>query len=276
MIGRFFAADYQVHTDLSHDGRCTLLEQCAQAVSIGLEQICFTEHKDFDPDDPVVNHFDYQRYRDAILRARDAFGDRLEILMGIEVDYQTWFEDELRAYVEDHRFDFVLGSVHYVDRAMLMTPEYLRGRTPVQAYEAYYREVLASVRSGAIDAVGHLEYATRRGVAACGPFDPTPHRAIVEELLGEMVARGVALEVNSAGLRQGAGQTYPCAQHVRLYADMGGERLTIGSDSHHPDELAYAYEEVAALAMDAGLTQYTAWRDRRPELRPLRMGRPAG
>lgn len=264
MIGPFFTADYQVHTDLSHDGRCTLRDQCARAERLGLDEICFTEHKDFDPADPVVNHFDYHRYADAIEAARHEFGDRLRIVMGVEIDYQRWFEDEVRAYLDRHAFDFVLGSVHYVDRVMLMTPEYLRGRSAQQAYEAYYREVLASVKSGLIDAVGHLEYATRRGVAAFGPFDPTPFRGIVEELFGEMIERGIALEVNSAGLRQGAGQTYPCSQHVRLYATMGGRLVTIGSDSHHPDELAHAYHQIASLVHEAGLDTYTTWRRRRP------------
>jgi histidinol-phosphatase (PHP family) len=184
--------------------------------------------------------------------------------MGIEVDYQKWFEDRIAAYLASHPFDFVLGSVHYVDRVMLMTPEYVRDRTVRQAYSLYFSAVRDSVESGLIDIVGHLEYANRRGVLTYGPYDPTPYREQVAELFDRMIARGVALEINTAGLRQGVGHTYPCEEHVALYAQRGGKRLSFGSDSHHPDDLAAAYPVAVRLALRNGLTRVCTWSNRIP------------
>lgn len=264
MIDRFYAIDYQVHSTCSHDGKATIREQCVRAVAIGLDEIGFSEHKDFDPNDPAVDYFDYDRYAAEIAQARAEFAGRLTIRMGVEVDYQKWFEEKIAAYLAAHPFDFVIGSVHYVDSVMLMTPDYLRGRSVQEAYCLYFQAVRDSVESGLVDILGHLEYANRRGVPAFGPYDPTPYREQVAELFDRMIARGVALEVNTAGLRQGVGHPYPCAEHVALYAARGGTLLSIGSDSHHPDDLADSYAVAARLALANGLTHVCTWENRTP------------
>src|SRR5258708_31654311 len=115
MINGLFAIDYQVHSLRSHDGQASIREQCLRAVEIGREEIGFSEQKDFDPQDPAVDFFDYALYLAEIERAREEFGISLTIRMGVEVDYQKWFEDEIRDFLATHTFDFVIGSVHYAD-----------------------------------------------------------------------------------------------------------------------------------------------------------------
>jgi histidinol-phosphatase (PHP family) len=270
MIRDYFAIDYQVHSYCSHDGQATIREQCARAVELGLEEIGFSEHKDFDPKDPAVGYFDYDRYADEIAEAREEFSGALAVRMGVEVDYQKWFESEIADFLGSHAFDFVIGSVHYVDSVMLMTPEYVEGRTKEEAYRGYYQAVFESVASGLIDIVGHLEYANRRGVPLFGAFDPTSYRFQVEELVDAMIARNVALEINTAGLRQGTGNTYPCEAHVALYAERGGKLLTIGSDAHRPEDLADQYTLAAEMALRHGLREITVWSGRSPTSRALR------
>ena len=270
MIAGRLAIDYQVHSYRSHDGQASIEEQCLRAVELGLDEIGFSEHKDFNPEDPVVGHFDYDRYAEEIAAARERFHGALTIRMGVEIDYQDWFEDEISGFLEQHPFDFVIGSVHYIDRLTVMSPEYLQGRSIETAYSDYFLGVMASVKSGLIDIVGHLEYAKRRGVPALGPFDASPYREHVSEIYAEMISRGVALEINSAGLRQGTGGPYPCREHVELYRAVGGRLLTFGSDAHHPDDLASDYPEVLAMAEAAGFDVMTVWENRRPKQRLLR------
>jgi len=269
MTRPYFTIDYQVHSTCSHDGKATIREQCLRAVKLGVDEIGFTEHKDFDPNDPVVDYFDYARYSREIEAARDEFAGRLTIRMGVEIDYQRWFEHRIAAYLADHPFDYVLGSVHYVDRDPLMTPQFIENRTREQAYERYFSGVRESVESGLIDTVGHLEYANRRGVHVFGQYDWKPYRDQVAELFDRMIDRGVALEINTAGLRQGVGHTYPCEAHVQLYAERGGRRLTIGSDSHLPADMAASYDVAAGLALKYGLSEVSTWHDRVVTMVPL-------
>ncbi len=240
-----------------------------RATEIGLDEIGFTEHKDFDPEDPVVNHFDYARYSDEIDRARQEFSERLIIRKGIEIDYQKWFEEDIAEYLQSHKFDYVLGSVHYAGRQMLMTPEYLKGRDRISAYNLYFEAVRDSVASGLFDILGHLEYANRRGVPALGPYFTKPFREILTEIFQVMIEKGIALEINTAGLRQGVGLTYPCKDTVALYAECGGKLISIGSDAHRPEDLGHSYATAGECAMKCGLRDLVTWDQRERIIRPL-------
>ncbi|HEV2472113.1 MAG TPA: histidinol-phosphatase [Chthonomonadales bacterium] len=263
MIQGIPAIDYQVHSFRSHDGRASIEQQCARAIELGLDEIGFSEHKDFDPADPAVDYFDYAAYLEEIDHARRTCGSRLKIRAGVEIDYQVRFEEEIRQYLATHRFDFVLGSVHYVEGVMLMTPEYNRIRTARQAYKDYFVAVRQSVESGLFDIVGHLEYANRRGVAAWGPYSPAPYRQELESLFGLMLERGVTLELNTAGLHQGIGMTYPCRETMALFTECGGRAISVGSDAHHPDQLAFSYANQIAAARALGIDRLRTWSGRR-------------
>ena len=165
MIDGFYAVDYQVHSFRSHDGRASIADQCARAVALGLDEIGFSEHKDFDPADPVVDYFDYKAYLHEIEAARRTWEGRLTIRAGVEIDYQIWFEDRIADYLRSHHFDFVLGSVHYVDRQMLMTPEYNSDRSRETAYRDYFHAVqeLGAQRSVRRGGASGVRQPARRG-----------------------------------------------------------------------------------------------------------------
>ncbi len=262
MIEGFYAIDYQVHSFRSHDGKASIEDQCARAVDIGLDELGFSEHKDFDPDDPEVDYFDYDAYMVEIEAARAKWGDRLKIRAGVEIDYQKWFEDKIGSYIESHAFDFVIGSVHYVDRKMLMTPEYNADRTAHQAYHDYFKAVQDSISSGLFDILGHLEYANRRGIAAWRAYNPENYRPELESLFQTLISSKTPLEINTAGLHQGLGITYPTSETVSMYAALGGHYLSLASDAHHPDQLAHRYAQAAQTALSLGLTHLCTWENR--------------
>ncbi len=264
-----FTADYQTHTFRSHDGLASIDDFCVRAIDLGLDEIGFSEHKDFDPEDPVVEHFVYEQYADEIARARERYAGRLVIRMGVEVDYQRWFEDDIAAYLDDYPFDYVIGSVHYVDRVRVMTPEYCAGRYARAAYAAYFRAVRDSIETGQIDILGHLEYPNVRGIAAYGPYDPAAYREEIDGVLDALLRNGVALEVNTAAARKAVGRTFPCAEVVSWYAQAGGRLLTFGSDAHHPDDLASDLPDAIEMARSAGLSEVAVYDQRTPTPRPL-------
>ena len=229
----------------------------------GWTRSVFPEHKDFDPDDPLSSYFDYDLYIREIEAARAEFGDRVKIRAGVEIDYQKAFEPEIAKFLAAHPFDFVLTSVHFVGGAMIMTPGYNAGRTRRQAYTDYFAVVLDSVQSGAMDILGHLEYANRRGLAAWGPYDPQEFEPELNRIFDAIIARNIPLEINTAGLHQGCGVTYPTAETVAMYARRGGKLLSIGADSHQPAQLAHDYKIAADIALANGLTAVCVWQNRK-------------
>ena len=268
MIDGYYAIDYQVHSFRSHDGLASIQDQCRRAVEIGLDEIGFSEHKDFDPADPMADYFDYDAYMTEIEAARREFAGALKVRAGVEVDYQRWFEDKIANYLDSHPFDFVIGSVHYVDRKMIMTEEYNAGRSAERAYRDYFNATADSVSSGLIDILGHLEYANRRGISAHGAYSPQPYREELENLFRLMVERGVPLEINTAGLHH-VGLTYPVADTVEIYVEQGGRLLSIGSDGHEPAKLGYQYTTAAEIALAKGLTHLCTWESRQRSEVPI-------
>jgi histidinol-phosphatase (PHP family) len=253
MIDGYYIVDCQVHSIRSHDGKASIDDICRSAVAHGVDEIGFTEHKDFDPDDPVVEYFDYEVYMHDIALARMNWGSQLKIKAGVEIDYQVWFEDKISTYLERHPFDFVLGSVHYVNRIKIMTPEYNRSRNARMAYHDYFLAVRDSVVSGLFDVVGHLEYANRLGINAWGQYHSSQHIRELSTLFDHMVEEGIVLEINTAGLFHGTGDTYPCLETVQLYASRGGQSVIIGSDAHVPEQVGYRALDAIDIAKRAGI-----------------------
>jgi histidinol-phosphatase (PHP family) len=270
MIGGYYAVDYQVHSLHSHDGSASVKEMCNRAIEIGLDEIGFSEHKDFDPNDPVVDFFNYDAYMQAITEARDECGDQLKIRAGVEIDYQVWFEDKIAAYLDSHEFDFVLGSVHYVNGVKVITEEYNRVRNIKSAYYDYFSAVRDSVVSGLFDVLAHLEYANRLGTAAWGDYETSAHKDELGIIFDTLVQNQLTLEINTAGIFHGIGATYPCSDSILLYGTRGGDRISIGSDAHHPDQLGGNYSKAVRACRDIGADKIVTWNRRQSTFQPLR------
>ncbi len=247
-----------------------MAEQCTMAASMGLDEIGFAEHKDFDPNDPVVNHFDPIAYTADIDMARTSFEGRLKIRHGIELDFQQWFVDDLHRWLIQHAFDYVISSVHHIDGRMLMTPEYLEVYpTEQEAYTAYHTAVLNSIQSGALDIVGHLGYAQKRGTGLFGEFRVGSYKDQLAEIFSLMVDNHIALEVNTAGLYQPAAVTYPDWTVLELYYDLGGRLVTLGSDAHHPSRIAARMQEVSLMLYQIGFREIQTYEQRQPIAKPI-------
>jgi histidinol-phosphatase (PHP family) len=245
--------DLHVHTRLSHDGRGAVEEYCRLAIERGIYEIGFTEHVDFDPSDPGYGYFDYDACAHAVEQARRAYGGELTILFGVEVDYQEWFEDEIREFLGRNSFDYVVGSVHAVAQQPLMSPGYLACRAGIRAYTDYLEAVRRSAASGLFDVIGHLEYAARRSPDYVAYVYSTEYRSAAREALRGIVASGAVLEINASGHAHDIGRTYPSAWCLAQYRHLGGKRVTVGSDAHQPARVGLGVHRAVRLAHEVGL-----------------------
>ena len=134
----------------------------------------------------------------------------------------------------------------------------------------YYAEVIAAARSGLFDTIGHLDVVKRY----LHPYVTAPQLAerpdLLDPVLGAIVDAGVALEVNSSGLRHPAGETYPSATTVGRFRELGGERVVAGSDGHRADWFAYRLIDAYRIIEDAGFADLAFRRGGPPEAVPLR------
>lgn len=247
--------DLHFHTHLSWDGYGSLTAYCEAALRKGLAVLGVTDHHDVDVDDPEYSPLDYEASVQEVAEARRLYGDRLTVLHGVEVDYQHEFEDAIRHWLEERRaqggFDYVIGSVHRVGGRSVSRTAVLAEADRAEWFALYCERIRRSALSGMFHIIGHLEYGTKR--APVGTEDATWRAELAREAIAAVVSSGCVLEVNTAGLRHGAGQTYPGAAMLRLYREAGGRLVTLGSDAHSPDQCGTGLAPALRVIEEAGL-----------------------
>lgn len=260
--------DAHVHSRFSADGRDAVLDLCQAALERGLAGLTITDHFDTDPLDHGYGRYDPDAICRDVEQARRVFGERLSVLVGAEVCYQPPFARQIADFLQACPLDFALGGVHYVRREYVEAAYFTR-RAVEEAYEAYFQAVGQAVQSGLFDSLAHLDLAKRYAPPASGPFDPRRYWEQIERILRLMIEQGIALEINTKALRQGCTAPFPDEAILRRYAELGGTRITIGSDCHKAADLGYRVAWAHDLARSAGFTHVTRFVQRRPRLYPL-------
>ena len=270
--------DAHMHTDLSPDSMVPLELYAAQAFQRGIREIAITDHIDFLPGAPAYEYADYGKRESIVRDAQERWAGKVRIRFGLELTYESRFEDRIREHLRTHSYEYVIGSVHQVGDGPYSrhhVEPFVEGKSLREIVAPYFSEVLLAIRSGLFDTIGHLDnvkkWLTRWYTAADFAAIPDAY----EPLLRELAASGAALEVNTSGLRHAIRETYPAPWAVRRFRELGGERVTTGSDAHLPEAFAFALEEAYEIVAAAGFDRVTLERslDRGDLLLPERFGK---
>jgi len=263
-------ADYHVHTNASHDGAGTVEKYCARAESLGLRELAFTNHLDLDPGLSHAGSYNHSTFIEEVRESTARHPD-LAIKIGVEVTYQTRLKKEIASALDGIEVDFIIGGIHVVGAAENTISEeegariYFRDKNSAkEAYEPYFEEALDTVRFGHFDVMGHLDVIKRYGSSIVGAFRIGDFYGFLRRILEGMIKRDIALEVNSSGLFHHVREIYPSAEILKLYRELGGRRLTIGSDSHRPEDLGRGLDEAVAAIRRAGFDEITLYEKRIP------------
>lgn len=247
--------DYHVHTEFSDDSVYPMEEVVKDAVSMHLDEICITDHVDYsvkvDWDSGAEIHYrhgeplanvDYPRYMKEIERMRRLYGRKIAIKTGLEFGVQVHTIPQFEALFRRYSFDFIILSVHQVEDKEFWTQDFQKGRTQREYNERYYEEMLHVVRQYKnYSVLGHMDLIKRYDKAGVYPFEKV--KPFVAEILKIVIADGKGLELNTSSHRYGLTDSMPSAGLLRLYRDLGGNIITVGSDSHAPTHLgAYIRE----------------------------------
>ena len=246
-------ADYHVHSAYSDDSTYTMEQVVKDAIRINLDELCFTEHVDYgvkqDWDHPRGARFEdghpvtncpYPAYFDELERVRERYGSQIRVARGLELGVQTHtirtYEELVRKYAD--RLDFTLLSIHQVGDREFWNGEFQAGRTQEQFTMAYYEELLSVVqRFHGYSVVAHLDLIRRYDPTPEGPLPFSSVQDIVAEILRQVIADGHGIELNTSGWRYGLGGPQPTDDVLKLYRNLGGRIVTLGSDSHKPEHL---------------------------------------
>ncbi len=195
----------------------------------------------------------------------DAFPG-LCVRLGIEVDYLPETVDRLAEHLGAHPFDYVMGSVHFIDGWGFDDPRNLpgyEGRDLFYLWERYFELLGDAAESGLFDLLAHPDLIKKFGFRPRS--DVTP---LYERCLDRVAAAGVAVEVSTAGLRKPVGEIYPGEDFLRMCLERG-IRVALGSDAHSPDEVGYRFHEALELLRRVGYQETVAFESREGFMVPL-------
>jgi histidinol-phosphatase (PHP family) len=228
-----------------------------RAREIGLTDIAFTDH------DRYHEGIDF----DEIEKLRAANPD-IKIRAGIELDNDPVRSIAGRDWVEKNwdRLDFVLGSVHFLERPDVMFDtvpvgaEQFAGRHVDEVYTDYFHRVRQIVATGLVDCLSHLDLIKIHG-----------HRpkAKIERLVGEtldlIAARGLCIELSTAGWRKPVNELYPSDEIIQLALEKG-IRFTTASDAHSHVQLGENYDRLAEKMAQLGIKQVCVFEKHQAQL----------
>lgn len=247
MDGKDRSVDYHIHSLFSVDGHATISQICERALAVGLDEVGITDHLDLEPGDEGYGFFNYEAYTATIAHARETFGDRLTLRKGIEVDYQTAYEDEIRHLLKKMQFDYRIGSVHYLDH-QLIGQDLLARKGLKWVYKVYLREVTNSAKSGLFQVIGHYDM-IQKYLNGCRATNLMEER---EAVLDEIVSNNLFLEINTSNLVKAYNDTMPRLSLVEAYFNKGGRLFSIGSDAHLLEHVGSGVDEVRGFLAKLG------------------------
>ena len=241
--------DLHVHTTFS-DGANTPAEMVLTALAAGLDTIGFSDHAYTSIDESYcMPRSRVQEYRTEIARLRWDYRGRIEILCGIEQDY--WSDDPAQGY------DYVIGSVHYVEKDGVClpvdeSPEILRagceelfGGDPYALVRAYYALEADVVRRTGAHIIGHFDLITKflERDPLFDERDPRYRRAW-QAAADALLATGAVFEINTGAMARGCRtDPYP-SREIRDYLRRKGAEFILSSDSHRADGLCHAFDTI--------------------------------
>lgn len=257
-------ADLHCHTRRCGHAHGSVGAYVQRAVELGMDAIGFSDHLPFvDREDRTLT-MSRDELPAYVREVREvALGaDGIEVLLGIEADFIPGTEDAVSALLDDHPFDYVLGSVHVLGDWVFDHPAHLERYESIDVDE-FWAEYLATVRAaaatGLFDVLAHPDLAKK--------FDVRPAADLsgaYEALADTLAEAGMAIEVNTAGLFKPVAEIYPGRGFLELCRGRGIP-VTLGSDAHAPDEVGRRFADAVALARDAGYEEAVLFRGRQAQ-----------
>lgn len=282
MFSDIIHSDNHVHTYFSTDSDTPMEDMLKTAIEKGFSSICFTDHMDYNfPSDGDTHEFllDVEPYFEEMKRLSEKYGDRIKIRQGIELGLKKDCLDKCISLTKEYPFDFVIGSTHLVDNIDPYYDKFWNDTNEKSGILRYYETTLNNVNLGAdFDVYGHIDYIIRytpkmKQLKSQGLSDDTyinrltsDSMDIIEQILKTLIYNGKGIEINTAGFKYRLGHPNPHEKILKLYHELGGEIITIGSDAHECKHLAYDFEKVPEILKKCGFRYYSEFTGRKAEM----------
>lgn len=244
----------------------SLDEYILAAMAKGITEFGFSDHA------PIPDHLregitmaphEIEEYISAVIAKKKEYSGRIDVKLGFEVDYPLFGTLEKR-YLDDSRFDYIIGSVHFIDGWGFDNPDnaWRFGERDIDSiYTDYYRILESLASSGLCDIIGHFDLVKKFGHRPVSDMSK-----VVERIAKILSARGTVVEINTSGLLKPVAEIYPSDDIIEILF-RENVPVTLGSDSHSPGDVCYGYPDAIEKLKRTGYRKVSGFsRRKRHEL----------
>lgn len=272
--------DYHVHTHFSDDSEYVMEDVIKDAIRMNMNEICFTDHVDYGikvdqeflTKDEILKlsqghefaplNVHYSHYFKEIERLRKIYS-QITIKQGMEFGIQTHTIPLFQKLFNQYDFDFIILSCHQVEDKEFWTQDFQRGKTQQEYNLRYYQEILNVITQYKdYSVLGHLDLIARYDRA--GNYSFQNIKSIVIEILKIVIQEGKGIEINTSSYRYNLKDLTPSRDILKLYKELGGKIITIGSDSHKKEHLGAYIKETKKELKTLGFEYYCTFKNMEP------------
>ncbi|KJS21051.1 MAG: hypothetical protein VR72_12065 [Clostridiaceae bacterium BRH_c20a] len=236
--------DYHVHA-LGHAHREHSLEELIPFLDVALkrnlQEIGFADH------DRYLDSLNFNLYKEL-----QELYPKINIRVGLEIDYYPGKLEEIKKIRTSHPFDYVIGSVHYIDEWMFdadKEKQRFEEWDIDELYTRYLSLVIEAANTGLFPLIGHLDLLKI--------FGNRPKKSIAETFnpyLRDLEKTGVVIELNTNGWYKPINELYPAPELLEL-CFQANLPITLSSDAHHAEQVGRDVDKALAIAKKAGYTK---------------------
>lgn len=255
--------DCHAHTMHSPDGSETVLDMCNRASELGIKIFAITDHCEAHDFAENETSEAIQNCVAEIDMVKPRFNDSMKILKGVELGQPTQniaFSEKL---ISNMGLDFILCALHqmegYEDFYFI---DYYK-QDIHELLTKYFNELHEICEWGKCDAIAHFTYPIRYIHGRTDiRVNLEDYYDKIKSIYSVMIKKGIALEINTSGLRGDLGDTLPDYQCIKLYHDVGGKLISVGSDAHRAHDVGKGIKEAISIAKEIGFDKIVYFENR--------------
>lgn len=263
-------SDCHLHSSFSGDSYTPMEDMVLSGIAQGLKTMCFTEHNDFEyplsPDLPAdIFVLNTDSYLYALATLKEKYAHKIKLLFGVELGLQPEVVRQNAVYAKSYEFDFIIASSHICHRKDPYYPGFFDGRSKEECLQEYFESILENIRKYSdFDVYGHLDYVVRYAPEKDEGYSYEQYKDILDEILKLLLDKEKGIELNTGGLKSGMHDLHPCMGILKRYKELGGEIITIGSDSHNAQNIAAHFDRATDVLRECGFRYYCVFEKRTP------------
>jgi histidinol-phosphatase (PHP family) len=268
---------FDLHT---HHDRCghasgKIKDYIDSAIDAGMQVIGISDHSPYfahELDQPqpgiAMARSDFPNYVAEVLRLKEKYKDRIEVLLGVESDF---YVDQIELYRSSYvpfPFDYIIGSVHQTRGISIFNRNRWTGKSEEEQIvekKHYYDLIRQSAESGLFQVLGHID--AMKGYFPLFANIPGAENEI-DEALKAVAANEISIEINTSGKTKYCGGWYPSDAILERALHFGVD-VTFGSDAHIPERVGDEWEIVQKRLLEIGFRRWVFFRQKQKVVVPL-------